>query len=128
MEFIGGGELFYYVKTARFSEEVCRYYCRQICDVVDHIHKRGFAHRDIKLQNFLVDKNFNLKIIDFGFTSSLKGRAFGVKHDHKHADRLMGTDCGTPFFKAPEVSSGELYDGTTADVFSLGVVFFCLMA
>ena len=62
MEYVGGGHLYSLAKKAKFSEEVCRYYCRQICDVVGSIHKEGLAHGDIKLQSFLVDKNYNLKV------------------------------------------------------------------
>ena len=43
-------------------------------DSVYYLHKNGFAHRDIKANNLLLDKNFNLKLIDFGFSSSIKGK------------------------------------------------------
>jgi serine/threonine protein kinase len=48
LEYIGGGELFYYIKVNPFSIEICRYYYKQLADVVKFIHDKGFAHRDIK--------------------------------------------------------------------------------
>lgn len=41
---------------------------------INYIHGRGFSHRDLKPENILLDKNYNVKIVDFGFACSLEGR------------------------------------------------------
>jgi serine/threonine protein kinase len=59
-----------------------------------YIHSRGLAHRDIKLENVLVDQNYNLKIADFGMTGPLTGRK---------GEGTLSTNCGTEMYKAPEI-------------------------
>lgn len=65
----------------------------------------------------MLDKNFNLRIIDFGLVAPLKV-----------GDGLMRAEVGTPAYKAPEIIMKIPYDGKQIDVFSLGVIFFSLYA
>ena len=90
----------------------------QLLSAVAHIHTRGIAHRDIKLQNILVDQNTNdrtaqLKLIDFGYGSRYVGAL------------PMRTKCGTPYTTAPEVIR-EHYD-ERCDVWSCGVVLYIML-
>jgi calcium-dependent protein kinase len=90
----------------------------QLLSAVAHIHSRGIAHRDIKLQNILVDQNTNdraaqLKLIDFGYGSRFVGAL------------PMRTKCGTPYTTAPEVIR-ECYD-ERCDVWSCGVVLYIML-
>lgn len=74
-EMIPGGEFFDYVaNSGPFSESMCRYYFKQMLLGINYIHGRGFSHRDLKPENILLDKNYNVKIVDFGFACSLEGR------------------------------------------------------
>ena len=86
-------------------------------NTVAHIHGRGIAHRDIKLQNILIDHNHDrtaqLKLIDFGFGSRFVGAL------------PMRTKCGTPYTTAPEVIR-ESYD-ERCDVWSVGVVVYIML-
>jgi calcium-dependent protein kinase len=90
---------------------------RQLVSAVAHIHSRGICHRDIKLQNILLenmdDANPQVKLIDFGFAT----RFVGVTP--------LRTRCGTPYATAPEVYR-ECYD-ERCDVWSAGVVSYILL-
>ena len=78
------------------------------------MHKRDIAHRDIKLENVLVDtQDMTLKVADFGYASQ------GT--DHLRSYR------GTFTYMAPEIKEGQVYDGKKADLFSAAVVLFILI-
>ncbi len=76
------------------------------------IHNQGIAHRDLKAENILLDKDFNLKLGDFGYAA-------------KFID--MKGKCGTAAYMAPEIWTEDFYNGASADVFSCGVILFLLM-
>ena len=59
--------------TGAFSEQLARHYFKQLIYGLDHCHKNGITHRDIKPDNLLLDKNFNLKISGFDFSTSIIG-------------------------------------------------------
>ena len=71
LELIEGGEMFDFVVLKNFSPEVCRFYFRQMLQAIHACHSLGFAHRDLKLENVLLDKNFNSKLTDFTFATPI---------------------------------------------------------
>ena len=73
LELADGGDLFHYVNVAPFSEATARFYFRQLIEAVDHLHKKGMVHRDLKMENLLLDIDFNLKLADFGFSCPVDG-------------------------------------------------------
>ena len=81
------------------------------------MHNKGYCHRDIKLENLLVDKNFNLKFIDFGFSAS---------NDKKDIEKL-NQYLGTKTYMAPEIKEGTTYSGKSTDIFSMAVVIFIIV-
>ena len=74
------------------------------------------VHRDLKLENILLDKNENVKLCDFGFTREYEGKA-----------SYLQTFCGTVCYSAPEMLKGEKYAGEKVDVWSLGIILFALL-
>lgn len=72
MPFVRGGELYkVFSKQRRFEEDVVKFYIAQIIQAVGYLHSKGYAHRDLKLENILVDRDGYLKVIDFGLAKSL---------------------------------------------------------
>ena len=117
-EYLKNGELQNYVflLKKRFSEEISRKIFLDILLAVETCHQSGISHCDIKLQNILLNSNFNLKLIDFGYAKNIK-------------DGLISEITGSKFYNAPEMFSCATkgYDGTLADIFSLGVLLFVLV-
>ncbi|KAL3535084.1 hypothetical protein ACH5RR_003545 [Cinchona calisaya] len=119
MELIRGGELFAKIAKGRVREDVARNYFQQLISAIDFCHSRGVYHRDLKLENLLLDEDGNLKVTDFGLSAFT---------DHLRQDGLLHTTCGTPAYVAPEVIGKKGYDGAKADIWSCGVILFVLLA
>ncbi len=116
MEFASGGDLCKYVRDCkRLSEsESHRIFC-QILSGLMHCHAKGIVHRDIKLDNILLDANKNVKIVDFGFSVPFE------------REQLLKKACGSPSYAAPEIVSRRQYAPTPVDVWSFGVVLYAMM-
>ncbi|XP_038819889.1 serine/threonine-protein kinase PLK3-like isoform X2 [Salvelinus namaycush] len=92
-----------------------RYYLRQIISGLKYLHNRGILHRDLKLGNFFVNENMELRLGDFGLAAKLET-----------VEQRKKTICGTPNYLAPEVLNRQGH-GTESDVWSLGCVMYTLM-
>lgn len=91
-EYVENGELFEIISSnSAIPEFTARKYFQQLISAIDYVHKCGVAHRDLKPENILLDKNKNIKILDFGFSNLLKD------------GRCLRTSCGSPNYAAPEV-------------------------
>ncbi|SCZ98161.1 BZ3500_MvSof-1268-A1-R1_Chr3-3g06624 [Microbotryum saponariae] len=138
-ELCTGGELFdYLVEKGRLSASETRRIFGQLVLGVAHLHQSGVVHRDLKLENVLLDERVNVKIADLGF-----GREF-------EKGRWMDTWVGTLGYCAPEVVAAKRYHGegasrnlysmvwisaliqarksTEVDIWSLGVILYTLLA
>ncbi|OIW00896.1 hypothetical protein TanjilG_19837 [Lupinus angustifolius] len=120
MEFVPGGDLYQKVADeGRLTENLSRQYFRQLISAMKYFHSHGVFHRDLKLDNLLIDENMNIKVSDFGLSAVNK---------QIRLDGFLHTTCGTPAYLAPEILSKRGYDGARIDVWSCGVVLFALHA
>lgn len=79
------------------------------------MHSKSVIHRDIKLDNILLDENFKCKICDFGVSRTM------IK------DKYITEQCGTPAYLAPEIIQDMGYKNFSADIWSLGVLLYSLV-
>ena len=116
MEYAGGGDLLQYVKKRkRLEEDEARRIFKQIIYGLAHCHCRSVLHRDIKLDNILLDNEGEIKICDFGVSRVIK------------RGQRITEQCGTPAYIAPEIISDSGYEGYAADVWSLGVLLYAMV-
>ncbi|KAL1630501.1 hypothetical protein SLS56_004775 [Neofusicoccum ribis] len=151
LEYASGGELFDYILNHRYlKDNSARRLFAQLVSGVGYLHKKGIVHRDLKLENLLLDRNKNIIITDFGFANTfdpndelgdeieynLGNKDFVKKtgleivgeSGHRRGD-LMQTSCGSPCYAAPElVVSDSLYTGRKVDVWSCGVILYAMLA
>ena len=144
LEYASGGELFDYILNHRYlKDHTARKLFAQLVSGVGYLHKKGIVHRDLKLENLLLDRNKNIVITDFGFANTfdprdeldediernLTDRKYvkdmnldRVQNGTRRGD-LMATSCGSPCYAAPElVVTDSLYTGRKVDVWSCGVI------
>ena len=118
MEYAAGGELFERIcEAGRFHEDEARYFFQQLVCGVSYCHAMQICHRDLKLENTLLDGSPapRLKICDFGYSKS------SLLHSRPKST------VGTPAYIAPEVFSRREYDGKHADVWSCGVTLYVML-
>jgi serine/threonine protein kinase len=106
----------YLLKNGSLPVEKVQKIFTQLVGAVAYVHNCSCVHRDLKLENILLDKNENVKLVDFGFTREYEGKA-----------SYLQTFCGTVCYSAPEMLKGEKYAGEKVDVWSLGVILYALL-
>ncbi|KAF5339608.1 hypothetical protein D9611_011471 [Ephemerocybe angulata] len=115
-ELCSGGELFdYLVEKERLPEDETKIIFGQLCLAVAYLHDNGIVHRDLKLENVLLDERCRVKLGDFGFTREYERGSY------------METFCGTTGYASPEMLQGRKYQGPEVDVWSLGIILYCLL-
>ena len=150
LEYASGGELFDYILNHRYLKDpAARRLFAQLVSGVGYLHKKGIVHRDLKLENLLLDRNRNIIITDFGFANNFNPRdELGEDIENHLTDKafvkqmdldrtyngmrrgdLMQTSCGSPCYAAPElVVQDSLYTGRKVDVWSCGVILYAMLA
>lgn len=115
IELATGGELFDVIFHSKgFDENLSRFYFRLLVESMRYLHQQNIAHRDLKPENLLLDSQFNLKVVDFGFATRMQ------------PNKQQKTRLGTEKYMAPELLYHRPYDGKKVDVFAAGVILFVL--
>lgn len=119
MEYIEGPSLFAYIKNKnprRLSEDDARNIFINLLNGLNYCHKHAICHRDIKLENILIDRKIKrAKFIDFGFSTNFP------------IDKKVKMFCGTPSYMAPEIVARTEYAGGPADIWAMGVLLFAML-
>lgn len=115
-----GGDLFDYIFTVGrgLPENIARYYFHKLIDAIQFLHESNVVHRDLKLENLLLDKDFNLKVADFGLSTTVESTYGGG---------VMHTRVGTERYMPPEMLEKNAYVGICADLFAAGIILFVLV-
>ncbi|AES92073.1 putative protein kinase CAMK-CAMKL-CHK1 family [Medicago truncatula] len=119
LEYVTGEELFDKIASkGKLPEGEGRKLFQQLIDGVSYCHSKGVFHRDLKLENVLVDAKGNLKITDFGLSALPQ---------QFRADGLLHTTCGSANYVAPEILANRGYNGASSDVWSCGVILYVVL-
>jgi len=117
MENIAGGDLLSFVKKrTKLSEKISKTIFKQLLLAIKYIHSKNIVHRDIKLDNVLIDLNNTIKLCDFGVGKQIQDK------------EVLLDQCGTPAYIAPEILTNKGYDGFGVDVWSSGVALYTMLS
>ena len=119
LDYASKGDFYDYIHyPGGFQERHAKFIFKKILEGVQVCHNSGICHRDLKMENILLDEHFNPKICDFGFATEIKG---------KDGSGLLEEYLGTENYAAPQMHLNKPYDGVKADIFSLGVILLYLV-
>lgn len=115
-EYVNGGQMLdYIISHGKLKEKQARKFARQIASALDYCHRNSIVHRDLKIENILISKTGDIKIIDFGLSNLFSPRSH------------LRTYCGSLYFAAPELLQAKPYAGPEVDVWSFGIVLYVLV-
>ena len=116
MELLEGEDLDARVKrTGPLSTAEVKMLFTQVLNAFDYAHSKGIVHRDVKPANIFIDKNNQVKILDFGIA-----KLFGTGNEMTQT----GTQMGTPVYMSPEQVRGEKSIDHRSDIYALGVTLY----
>lgn len=120
LELATGGDLFDYIFTVGrgLPENIARFYFHKLIDGIQFLHENNVVHRDLKLENLLLDKDYNLKLADFGLSTTVES---------SYGGGVMHTRVGTERYMPPEMLEKNAYVGICADLFAAGIILFVLV-
>jgi len=114
MEFVPGQDLKALIRqTGKLTVETTLSIAKQVCEGLEEAHNHGVVHRDLKPSNIMIDKEGNVRIMDFGIARSLKAKGLTGS----------GVMIGTPEYMSPEQAEAKDVDQRT-DIYSLGIVLY----
>ena len=115
MEYVCGDLLGFIRKRGKLSESVSKLIFKQLIEGLKYIHNKNVVHRDIKLDNILIDLTNTIKICDFGVSRQIR------------PDEMMYEHCGTPAYISPEIFENKGYKGSGCDIWSAGVTLYYML-
>mmetsp|Transcript_34475 Transcript_34475/g.46461 ORF Transcript_34475/g.46461 Transcript_34475/m.46461 type:complete len:161 (+) Transcript_34475:1748-2230(+) len=118
MEYVQGESLHAHLKAQpnrRFPEEKAKHIIKQLIGILSYLHSRNVTHRDIKLENIIIDKRGIIKLIDFGFCCCTSN------------DVKLKIFCGTPSYMCPEIVMKKDYSGPPTDIWATGILLFAML-
>lgn len=118
MEYVPNGNLLDQInQSCGIGEHIARKVFIQLIKGLDYLHNsKHICHRDLKLENIMLDRCNNIKIIDFGLSK-----------DFNPANPVLTTKCGSPPYLAPELLSESSYTATS-DLWSAGIILFSMVS
>uniref|UniRef100_A0A0N4ZHA0 Protein kinase domain-containing protein n=1 Tax=Parastrongyloides trichosuri TaxID=131310 RepID=A0A0N4ZHA0_PARTI len=115
-EYYEGGTLLDFMnKRAPITENLAGRIFRQICEALNYLHTRNISHRDVKLENVLLDSDYNVRLADFGFSK------------HCYPDDMSESYCGTEPYSSLNLLKKEPYNAFCADWFAAGVLLYTML-
>lgn len=115
LEYCPGLDLISYLRQkGKLNEESGRSIFIQLIDILDYLSKFKIAHRDIKLDNIIINEEGTIKLVDFGLSNFY--------------NNILQTACGSPSYVAPEIINNEFYNPLKSDIWSCGIVLYSLIA
>jgi len=118
LEYVDGLDLFQYLESRNFeplSEREVKRIFVQLVKVVLFLHRKGFLHRDFKLENIILQSNHKIKLIDFGLSTQ------------GPCNKTYSVYLGSPEYVCPLILQKTPYNACKAEVWSLGVVLYALL-
>ncbi|XP_074090903.1 testis-specific serine/threonine-protein kinase 4 [Macrotis lagotis] len=133
LELAQGGDILEWIQRyGACSEPLAGKWFSQLTLGVAYLHSKGIVHRDLKLENLLLDKRENVKISDFGFSKMVSTNTQGQKKPSQHLmncfSHLSQTYCGSFAYACPEILLGLPYNPFLSDTWSMGVILYTLVA
>jgi serine/threonine protein kinase len=124
MELITGGTLDEFVQKRSVKPAAIIYLLAKVAEALDHAHRQGVIHRDLKPRNIMMTEGGEPKLVDFGLARSM----FHTNIEDSALHSMDGTVIGTPLFMSPEQALGKtaLIDGRS-DIFGLGIILFVML-
>lgn len=120
MRYADNGDMLDFIKkNGMVPEHQAKVWFKQMSSGVQYLHSRNIAHRDLKCENILLSRRYNVKIADFGFAR------YCVDKEGRRI--LSQTYCGSAAYAAPEVVNGTPYNPKLADVWSLGIILYIML-